>query len=191
MKKGLLIFGLLLSALPVFSQSGLFTQTIKGFILDDQSGNILRNVTVQVDGVKPVIMAISDSTGSFKLSGVPIGRQTIRISLIGYENAMVQNVEVTSSKEVVLEIKLKEKVKILNDVLVVSGKSKNKAINENALVSTRQLSIDEATRYSGTRNDPSRMAQNFAGVSGTNDARNDIVIRGNSPSGVLLADGCN
>jgi hypothetical protein len=45
--------------------------------------------------------------------------------------------------------------------------------------------MDEAVRYSGTRNDPSRMAQNFAGVSGPNDARNDIVIRGNSPSGVL------
>jgi hypothetical protein len=29
------------------------------------------------------------------------------------------------------------------------------------------------------------MAQNFAGVSGSNDARNDIIIRGNSPSGVL------
>jgi hypothetical protein len=29
------------------------------------------------------------------------------------------------------------------------------------------------------------MAQNFAGVQGTNDSRNDIVIRGNSPSGLL------
>ena len=29
------------------------------------------------------------------------------------------------------------------------------------------------------------MAQNFAGVSGSNDARNDLIIRGNSPAGVL------
>jgi hypothetical protein len=29
------------------------------------------------------------------------------------------------------------------------------------------------------------MASNFAGVSGANDARNDIIIRGNSPSGLL------
>ncbi len=29
------------------------------------------------------------------------------------------------------------------------------------------------------------MAQNFAGVSGANDSRNDIIIRGNSPTGVL------
>lgn len=52
-------------------------------------------------------------------------------------------------------------------------------------MSARQLSTDEAFRYAGTRSDPSRMAQNFAGVSGTNDGRNDIIIRGNSPVGVL------
>src|SRR5207249_3471869 len=34
-------------------------------------------------------------------------------------------------------------------------------------------------------NDPARMAANFAGVSGANDARNDIIIRGNSPTGLL------
>ncbi|MEK7224413.1 MAG: TonB-dependent receptor, partial [Bacteroidota bacterium] len=70
-------------------------------------------------------------------------------------------------------------------MVVRSGKQKNKALNEAAVVSARQFSVDEAVRYSGTRNDPSRMAQNFAGVSGSNDARNDIIIRGNSPSGVL------
>ncbi|MGZ3931952.1 MAG: TonB-dependent receptor plug domain-containing protein, partial [Bacteroidia bacterium] len=36
-----------------------------------------------------------------------------------------------------------------------------------------------------SRNDPARMAANFAGVSGANDSRNDIVIRGNSPLGIL------
>src|SRR5690606_30926969 len=37
----------------------------------------------------------------------------------------------------------------------------------------------------GSRQDPARMAQNFAGIQGTNDSRNDIVIRGNSPAGLL------
>ena len=32
---------------------------------------------------------------------------------------------------------------------------------------------------------PSRMAANYAGVSGANDSRNDIIIRGNSPTGLL------
>jgi hypothetical protein len=98
---------------------------------------------------------------------------------------MVAAIEVTSSKEVVLEIRLKEKIKKMDDVIVRTTAQKNKPINESAVVSSRQFSVDEAVRYAGSRNDPSRMAQSFAGVSGANDARNDIIIRGNSPSGVL------
>ncbi len=45
--------------------------------------------------------------------------------------------------------------------------------------------MDEVTRYAGGRNDPARLASNFAGVSSTNDSRNDIVVRGNSPTAVL------
>ena len=185
MRKLFFILCLLIEGFSGTAQSNGFTQTVKGTVVDDQSGNILRNVTVQVVGITPAITAISDSTGVFKLLNVPIGRQSIRVSLVGFEDALMQNIELTSSKEVVLEIKMREKVKVLKEVLVVSGRSKNRAINETAVVSARQLSMDEAVRYSGTRNDPSRMAQNFAGVSGPNDARNDIVIRGNSPSGVL------
>ncbi len=167
------------------AQINTLTQTVRGIVTDEQSGNILSSVTVMLEGAHPSIAGISDEKGSFRLQLVPIGRQTIWVSLIGYEDAIVQNIEVTSSKEVVLEIKLKEKIKKLDEVVVTANKQKHRALNEAAVVSARQFSVDEAVRYSGTRNDPSRMAQNFAGVSGTNDARNDIVIRGNSPSGVL------
>jgi hypothetical protein len=78
-----------------------------------------------------------------------------------------------------------EKIKNLEEFIVTADREKNRALNKAAVVSARQLSMEEAVRYSGTRNDPSRMAQNFAGVSGVNDARNDIIIRGNSPTGVL------
>lgn len=178
-----LFFGLLMQAAN--AQTGNLTQTIKGNIIDDQSGSILTGATIQLEINGTALMGISDSTGWFRLKEVPIGRRNIKVSMSGYEPVYISNIEVTSSKEVVLEIKLKEKIQKLNELVLKSGKSKSKAINEAALVSARQLSIDEAFRYSGTRNDPSRMAQNFAGVSGSNDARNDIVVRGNSPAGVL------
>jgi hypothetical protein len=54
-----------------------------------------------------------------------------------------------------------------------------------ATVSARQFSVEETNRYAGSRGEPSRMASNFAGVQGADDSRNDIVIRGNSPLGVL------
>lgn len=53
------------------------------------------------------------------------------------------------------------------------------------MANMKSFSIEETERYAGSRQDPARMAQNFAGVQGTNDSRNDIVIRGNSPAGLL------
>lgn len=183
MKKLTVLIVLFISAFNAVAQNSSFTQTIKGTVIDEQSGNILEGVTISLDN--NTINSISDSKGVFTLEKVPIGRQNIKASTSGYEEAFIANIEVTSSKEVVIEIRLKEKVQKMEELVMKTGKSKNKALNEAAVVSARQLSVDEAFKYAGTRNDPSRMAQNFAGVSGTNDGRNDIIIRGNSPAGVL------
>lgn len=177
-----LLIPLLFGALYSQAQNNSFVQVIKGVVIDDQSGHVLAGVSVAASAKN---MVVTDAAGTFRLLNIPVGRQDIKVTSIGYEDVLLANIEVTSSKEVVLEIRLKEKVKKMDELIIKSGKSKLKALNEAALVSARQLSIDEAFRYSGTRNDPSRMAQNFAGVSGTNDGRNDIIIRGNSPAGVL------
>jgi hypothetical protein len=178
----LLLVGL---ATHLHAQQTVLTQTVKGVVIDEQSGNVLRNATVVLDNSTPAIGDITDSLGQFTLNRVPIGRQTFVVSLMGYEPATLSNIEVTSSKEVIVEIRLRERIRKLDELVLISGRSKNKALNEAALVSARQFSVDEAVRYAGSRNDPSRMVQNFAGVTGSNDARNDIVIRGNSPTGVL------
>lgn len=185
MKKALLSLILVIPVQFSFSQQIYLTQTIKGTVTDEQSGQVLSNVTVSIEELNPPIAGMTDTAGIFKLRNIPIGRRTIRITYIGYEEAVIRNIEVTSSHEVVLEIKLKEKIQKLSEVVVTAGRQKNKALNEAAVVSARQFSVDEAVRYAGSRNDPSRMAQNFAGVSGANDARNDIIVRGNSPAGVL------
>jgi len=54
-----------------------------------------------------------------------------------------------------------------------------------ATVSARTFSVEESQRYAGARNDVARMAANYAGVNTANDAVNDIVIRGNTPNGLL------
>ena len=48
------------------------------------------------------------------------------------------------------------------------------------------FTVEETSRYAAAAFDPARMAQNFAGVtSGGDDLFNEIVVRGNSPKGVL------
>ena len=73
----------------------------------------------------------------------------------------------------------------LEEISVSASGAKGSALNKLAYVSARTFSVEEAERYAGSRADPARMAANYAGVQGNDDSNNDLVIRGNSPLGVL------
>ena len=159
-------------------------QSLRGVILDKDSKSPLIGANVIVVDVDPIIGAATDFDGRFKIEKVPLGRHTIQISFIGYETKTMPNIEVTSGKEVILNVELQESI-LIDEVVIEARQDKDKTINKMASVSARTFSIDETMRYAGSLNDVARMAQNFAGVQGADDSRNDIVIRGNSPTGVL------
>ena len=82
-------------------------------------------------------------------------------------------------------MKLEEKINNIGEVVVKASAKKAEAQNELAMVSARTFSVEETERFAGSLGDPARMVANYAGVMTQNDSRNDIIIRGNSPSGVL------
>ena len=166
-----------------FGQAG--TQTVRGTVLDRQSEISLIGVAVELLSVEPMKGEITDVDGEFTLTNVPVGRHTIRFSYLGYSSVTLPNVMVTSGKEVILEVSLEESVIQMSEVVVTAEVEKDKTINEMAAISARTFNPEEVTRFSGGRNDVARLAGNFAGVSVADDSRNDIVIRGNSPTGVL------
>ena len=181
---------LLITTAPVFAQK--LTQTVRGQLLDAQSGSPLIGANIYVLGTDPLIGASSDAEGYFKLENVPLGRRALKVSYMGYEERIIPNVVVTSGKEVLLNIDLEEKILVGDEIVITASPEKNNTNNELATVSSRSFNLEETGRYAGSRNDPARMAANFAGVSANNDDRNDIVIRGNSPSGLLWRlDGIN
>lgn len=161
------------------------TQTIRGAVIDRQSEMPLIGATVELVHPSDAKGTTTDVDGAFALTGVPVGRQELRISYLGYQPVTLPNVLVTAGKEVWLEIKLEESLVALNEVVVKAAVAKDKAVNDMATISARQFNTEEVMRYSGGRNDVGRLVANFAGVAASNDARNDIIIRGNSPTGVL------
>ncbi|MBS1742667.1 MAG: TonB-dependent receptor [Bacteroidetes bacterium] len=179
----MLIVALVSTCAFSYAQSIELNQTIKGIVIDADSKKALSSATVSIAGTSRVTVA--DSMGNFRFANVPIGRQTILVSLLGYENNTVAEVLVTSGKEIFLTIPLREKVTSLSEVKLVGRKSRLKASNEFASTSSRGFSVEETKRYAATAFDPARMAQNFAGVSNNGDGDNSIVVRGNSPQGVL------
>ena len=174
----------ILSLLVVISYSAI-GQIIKGEVMDNQSETPLIGATIELISIEIPIGTTSDIDGRFSMEGIPVGRHVLRISYLGYETTTIPNLLVTKGKDLFVEIALKEAVVAMDEVVVTSQVSKEKSNNELATISSRQFSLEEVTRYSGGRNDASRMAANFAGVNIANDSRNDIVIRGNSPTGVL------
>jgi CarboxypepD_reg-like domain len=161
------------------------TQTIRGTVLDQQSEVPLIGVTVELLDASNTTGTVTEPDGSFAIEKVDMGRQTLRFSYVGYESVTIPNVVVTAGKESYLEVKMAESFTQLNEVVVTAQVDKDKAGNELATISARQFSLEEVTRYSGARNDAARMAANFAGVNIADDSRNDIVVRGNSPTGLL------
>jgi len=127
--------------------------------------------------------AATDMYGNFKIENVSYGRHELRITYLGY-NTQYVIATVNSAKEVVLNIKIEESSTMMDEV-VISSSNGNEVKNEMAVVSAQVFSVEETERYAGSRGDPARMASNFAGVSGADDSRNDIVVRGNSPLGVI------
>jgi len=176
--------GLIMLLISVQGYSQI-TQTIRGTISDRDSKYPLIGVNVVLKNSDPLKGAVTDMDGNFVLTEVPTGRQTLSISMIGYKEVLAENLLVISGKELVLNLELEENVIMADAIVIRAGKEKIEVNNELATVSARSFNPEEASRYAGSRNDPARMAANFAGVSGVNDARNDIIIRGNSPSGLL------
>jgi hypothetical protein len=183
MKKTTLLFTLLLTFISLSNWSQT-TQTVRGVVMDSESKFPLPGVNVILISDTTIRLGAATSTnGQFKIEGVPLGRQQFKVSFIGY-NTQVLTVQVTSGKEVVLTIEIEESSELMQEFKVVANENKEVS-NEMAVVSAQQFSVEETERYAGSRGDPARMASNFAGVQGTDDSRNDIVIRGNSPLGVV------
>jgi hypothetical protein len=174
-----LLFGL--GFLSIFAQQ---TQTIRGTVIDKQSKSPLEGVLVTLlDSGN--IATLTDAYGEYRLQNVPLGRRSLKFTYEGYVQGSASNILVQQGKESIASLELEEDVTRMEDVVINSGADKTEALNENATNSVRQFTVEETSRYAGSLNDPSRMASNFAGVSGANDGRNDIVIRGNSPLGLL------
>lgn len=181
MLKYILILTLLITQLT-FAQNN--KQNIRGVVIDKLSQAPLIGATVKIMKKSETKGAISNKTGNYKISELAPDRYELKISYIGYKNVFIPNIVVNSGKETILDISMEEEFKLTNEV-VVTANEKDKTINDLAIVSTREFSMEEVNRYAGGRSDPARLVANFAGVSATDDSRNDIVIRGNSPVGVL------
>jgi hypothetical protein len=177
-----LIILLIINAFEISAQ--VLSQTIRGIVVDKFSNAAIAEAKIILQANDSLYTYTTSTEGVFTFT-VPIGRYTILAQKENYNTYLQKDIILNSTKEIILNIELDEKVvRKIEDVKITGAKEKHKSINDANLVSTRQLSVDEANRFAGSLGDPARMVQNFAGVQANGDRRNDIIVRGNSPLGV-------
>ena len=164
-------------------RSDLPTQTLRGTVSDRDSNIPLPFATVIVLNSDPARGTTTDLDGSFRFDNLPVGRHSLMVTYVGYEDALFSEILLGSAKEVVLSVEIAERAESIGEVSI--SYKKGDPLNQMTSVSAVSFSVEETKRYPASISDPARMAQVFAGVSGYDDATNEIVIRGNSPNWLL------
>ncbi|WP_263831284.1 SusC/RagA family TonB-linked outer membrane protein [Salinibacter sp.] len=109
------VFGFSLLLLPAlaWAQQG----TVTGTVTEAETGSPLPGATVQI--VEEGSGAASDSDGQYRISGVPAGEQTIRVSFVGYQQ-QERTVNVPSGGTVRVNFQLRTSEAELDEVVVTA-----------------------------------------------------------------------
>lgn len=152
-------------------------QVVRGMVTDAISGQPLSGATILMFTQHDTLGTASEPDGTFKLSGVPIGRYQMEASYVGYEVLRQAEVNVEAGKELVLTLSLRESAAALEEVVV-------KAVvpNFGGRLDGRLITVEEQFRVPATYYDPARLSMAFPAVVGLHDGTNLLSVRGNSPT---------
>src|ERR1043165_407133 len=83
------------------------SQTLRGTVTDADSKIPLIGVNISVIKDSTTTNgAVTDEDGNYRVENIPVGRFKMKFSYIGYQQQTIDNVIMTSGKEVVLNISL-------------------------------------------------------------------------------------
>jgi hypothetical protein len=173
-----LLFYFLVLVTPLQTLGQAITQSIRGTVVSE-AGSPIPGVSITFVSDEAPQGGTTDDEGKFRINGVPVGRYTLALHAVGYNEMLIPGLLVDAGKETVLEIRLEKRIHDLQEVEVTASRSAGHQPN------ARTFTVEETKRFAATFYDPARLATSFPGVVGDNDQANNIVIRGNSPNGML------
>ena len=151
--------------------------TINGRVLDQATQQPLPGANLALLELK--VGTTSDSTGRFIIPRVPVGNYRIAVSLIGYERRIRADVIVRPGRISKVDIQLAQRILDMGETVVEAAYF---SAPEEQSVSTINFSHEEIRRSPGSAQDISRLLQAMPSISMNNDQRNDLIVRGGSPS---------
>ncbi|MEO5563656.1 MAG: TonB-dependent receptor [Chitinophagaceae bacterium] len=182
LQKKKIILGITLSLLSLIVHAQ-YTQQLRGTVVDLVLQKPLAGATVTIPELNKSV--ITNEEGAFRFPGLAVGSYHLSISYAGFKEGSIDNIGINAGKETILTISLESNVRTENEVVLRANSKRNKPLNDMSAVSARAFTVEETQKYAAAVNDPLRMAVSFPGVMTADDGQNNIVIRGNSPTGLL------
>jgi hypothetical protein len=171
----LISFVLTFETLVLFAQD--VTQVVRGRVTDDSNGTPVAGLTVEFLGGEKVVSATSDDQGNFTME-VATGRYRLRAIGSLYQ-VNEQEIVVISGHTTNIRISASPISQELKYVEVSSPTIQDSPGN------IRSLTIEKTLRVPANFFDPVRVATAYPGVIAASDQANAIIVRGNSPNGLL------
>lgn len=168
--------------------SSVLAQTgkVNGFIVDKSTEAPVGFANAIISSTKPKIGSLANEDGYFVLNKVPVGKQKLTISLLGY---ITQTVIVNVKEGVVsTKIFLEQEAEQLDDVLITADRQKRET---KVLTGVVTLDAKEIKQFSvGGDADIIKAIQVLPGVITTGDQGGQVYIRGGAPiQNLVLLDG--
>ena len=105
--RNLLFLLVLLISQHVIAQVQQFS-SISGSVRDKITQYPLAGAFVSIPGTEPVAGTIADANGNFRLNGVSLGRARIQVSFVGYHDAVINDIIISSGKEIFLQVEMEK-----------------------------------------------------------------------------------
>jgi hypothetical protein len=164
------------AAAPLLAQNTAGVGSVRGVVVD-ADGARASDVAVCVTATGQC--AVSDDRGLFAISDVRAGTYQLEVVAPGQPPFQSQNVAVRAGLEVAVDVALPDTEGLEQTVVVTASAF---ATPEGVKSSGFLVSSTEIARSAGALQDVVRYVQSLPGaVIGTDDFRNDIIVRGGSP----------
>jgi len=173
--------GVFLASLFIFLHAAVsasdFTGSLEGQVVDQATRQPLPGANIVLLDTERG--TITGEDGRFTIPGLPVGSYRLQVSMIGYETSIRPDVIVRSNRITTVNLALTEEVLAVAETVVSADYFS--AVEEEK-VSAVNLSYEEIRRSPGSAQDISRLVQAMPSVNMNNDQRNDLIVRGGSPT---------
>jgi hypothetical protein len=173
MRRIAVVFVGLLLSVAVFGQNAV----IKGKVFNPISNEPIPFANVVIQGT--TTGTSTDIDGKYEITGLEPKLYNLEATSLGFEKAVVFEVQTFNNKPVFIDIEMMESAQLLEAVEITASPFMKK---EEAPVSMRTIGVNEIERNPGGNRDISRAIQSLPGVASTPAFRNDIIIRGGGPN---------